>query len=150
MCWFHCALRNDVRTIYIIVGAYVCRFGTTTQKKGDSIKYFWSGDDKLCGNNESDLKMIMICYTRYNSTSRVWRAERAFLGDRERQNRAMQVSSISGSFSPDVNFNTCVRVRIPFPSPVTASSFASIFPAIHGPSKLCAAATHYAFIMATI
>ena len=89
MCWFHCALRNDVRTIYIIVGAYVCRFGTTTQKKGDSIKYFWSGDDKLCGNNESDLKMIMICYTRYNSTSRVWRAERAFLGDRERQNREL-------------------------------------------------------------
>ena len=48
------------------------------------------------------------------------------------------------------NFNTCVRVRIPFPSPATASSFASIFPAIHGPSKLCAAVAHYAFIMATI
>ena len=87
VCRFHRALRNDVRTIYIIVGAYVCRFGTTTQKNGDSMKYFWSGDDKPCGNNESDLKMI--CLTRYNSTSRIWRAERAYLGDRERQNREL-------------------------------------------------------------
>ena len=70
-------------------------------------------------------------------------------GARPSEEVAMQESSISGPFSLDVNFNTCVRVRIPFPSPATASSFATIFPAIHGPSKRCAV-SHYAFFMATI
>ena len=58
-------------------------------------------------------------------------------GARPSDEVAMQESSISVPFSLDVNFNTCVRVRIPFPSPATASSFATTFPAIHGPSKLC-------------
>ena len=91
------------------------------------------------------MKAIWKCYARL-ATSRPHE-----FGERSEAERRSRYAGIvySGPFSLDVNFNTCVRVRFPFPSPATASSFAAILPAIHGPSKLCAV-SHYAFFMATI